>query len=113
MVEDAQLIVVAFGIAARIAKGVIKNARTAGLKVGMLRPITLWPFPSRKVKQLAKKTKHFLVFEMNMGQMIEDVQLALEGKAEVSFYGRTGGVIPTPNEVLRMVSRLYYQKGLK
>jgi 2-oxoglutarate ferredoxin oxidoreductase subunit alpha len=113
LVEDAELVVVAFGIAARIAKGAIKNARTDGLKVGMLRPITLWPFPSAKVEELANGTKHFLVFEMNMGQMIEDVQLALAGKGEVSFYGRPGGVIPTPSEVFRVVSRLYYQKGLK
>ena len=113
MVEDAQLIVVAFGIAARIAKGAIKSARTEGMKVGMLRPITLWPFPLEKIREVSKRTKHFLVFEMNMGQMIEDVQLALEGAGEVSFYGRTGGVIPTPNEVLRVISRLYYQKGLK
>lgn len=113
LVEDAKLIVVAFGIAARIAKGAIKNARTNGMRVGMLRPITLWPFPSEKVKELVKRTRHFLVFEMNMGQMIEDVQLALEGKGEVSFYGRPGGVIPTPSEVLRAVSRLYHQKGLE
>ncbi len=113
MVDDAQLIIVAFGIAARIAKGAIKTARIEGLKVGLLKPITLWPFPSGEVKELAERIKHFLVFELNMGQMIEDVQLALEGGAEVSFYGRTGGVIPTPNEVFRVVSRLYYQKGLK
>ena len=113
MVDDARLIVVAFGIAARIARGAIKSARAEGLKVGLLRPVTLWPFPSEKVKGLAKKIKQFLVFELNMGQMVEDVQLALEGGAEVSFYGRTGGVIPTPNEVLRVLSRLYYQKGLK
>jgi len=113
MVDDAKLIVVAFGIAARIAKGAIKNAQANGLKVGMLRPITLWPFPSEKVQKLAKQTKHFLVFEMSMGQMIEDVQLALEGKGEVSFYGRPGGVIPTPSEVFRVISRLCYQKGLK
>jgi len=113
MVEDAQLIVVAFGIAARIAKGAIKSARIEGMKVGMLRPITLWPFPAEKVREVANRTNYFLVFEMNMGQMIEDVQLALEGAGEVSFYGRTGGVIPTPNEVLRVISRLYYQKGLK
>jgi 2-oxoglutarate ferredoxin oxidoreductase subunit alpha len=79
----------------------------------MLRPITLWPFPSEKVQELAKRTKHFLVFEMNMGQMIEDVQLALAGKGEIHFHGRPGGVIPTPSEVFRIVSRLYYQKGLK
>ena len=112
-VEDAELIVVAFGIAARIAKGAIKTVRANGLKVGMLRPITLWPFPSERIQQLAKKTKHFLVFEMNMGQMMEDVQLALEGSGEVSFYGRPGGVIPTPIEVSRVISRHYYQKGLK
>jgi 2-oxoglutarate ferredoxin oxidoreductase subunit alpha len=113
MVDDAKLIVVAFGIAARIAKGAVKNAQANGLKVGMLRPTTLWPFPSEKVKELAKQTKHFLVFEMSMGQMVEDVQLALEGKGEVSFYGRPGGVIPTPSEVFRVISRLCYQKGLK
>ncbi|MFC1860994.1 3-methyl-2-oxobutanoate dehydrogenase subunit VorB [Chloroflexota bacterium] len=113
MVEDAELIVVAFGIAARIAKGAIKTARSEGLKVGMLRPITLWPFPAEIVQELATMIKTFLVFEMNMGQMLEDVQLALEGKGEVSFYGRPGGVIPTPSEVLRVISRLYYQKGLK
>jgi 2-oxoglutarate ferredoxin oxidoreductase subunit alpha len=113
MIEDAKLVVVAFGIAARIGKGAVKTARANGLKVGLLRPITLWPFPSEKVQELAKKIKQFLVLEMNMGQMIEDVQLALEGKGEVSFYGRTGGVIPTPNEVFRVISRLCYQKGLK
>jgi len=112
MAEDARLIVVAFGIAARIAKGAIKNARADGMKVGMLRPITLWPFPSEKLQQLAKRTKHFLVFEMNMGQMLEDVQLALGDKAEIAFHGRPGGVISTPTEILRVIARLYYQKGL-
>ena len=112
LAEDARLIVVAFGISARIATGAIKNARGDGLKVGMLRPTTLWPFPSEKIQEFAKRTKQFLVFEMNMGQMIEDVKLALEGKGEVSFYGRPGGVIPTPSEVYRVISRLYYQKGL-
>jgi 2-oxoglutarate ferredoxin oxidoreductase subunit alpha len=113
LTEDAELIVVAFGTAARIAKGAIRTVRASGLKVGLLRPITLWPFPSEAVKELAKKVKYFLVFEMNMGQMIEDVQLALEGRGEISFYGRPGGVIPTPSEVARVISRLYYQKGLK
>jgi 2-oxoglutarate ferredoxin oxidoreductase subunit alpha len=113
LTEDAELVVVAFGIAARIAKGAIRTVRASGLKVGLLRPITLWPFPNEAVKELAKKIKYYLVFEMNMGQMIEDVQLALEGQGEVSFYGRPGGVIPTPSEVSRVISRLYYQKGLK
>ena len=113
MIEDAKLVVVAFGIAARIARGAIKNARKEGLKVGMIRPITLWPFPSDKIKELAKKKKQFLVVEMNMGQMVDDVRLALEGAGEVSFYGRTGGVIPTPSEIQRVIARIYQQKGLK
>jgi 2-oxoglutarate ferredoxin oxidoreductase subunit alpha len=113
LTEDAELVVVAFGIAARIAKGAIKTVRASGQKVGLLRPITLWPFPNEAIRELAKTVKHYLVFEMNMGQMIEDVQLALEGKGEVSFYGRPGGVVPTPDEVSRVISRLYYQKGLK
>jgi 2-oxoglutarate ferredoxin oxidoreductase subunit alpha len=113
LLDDAGLIVVAFGIAARIARGAVKTARAEGLKVGLLRPVTLWPFPAEKIRELASKTKQFLVFEMNMGQMLEDVQLAVADKAEVSFYGRPGGVIPTPSEVARVVSRLYYQRGLK
>jgi 2-oxoglutarate ferredoxin oxidoreductase subunit alpha len=113
LIEDAELVVVAFGIAARIAKGAINTARTDGLKVGMIRPVTLWPFPSEKLLELSGRVKNFLVVELNMGQMLEDVQLALGDKAEVFFYGRPGGVIPTPSEVARVISRLYYQKGLK
>jgi len=113
MTEDARLIVVAFGIAARIARGAIKNLRAEGLKVGLVRPVTLWPFPDEPLKELAKTIKQYLVFEMNMGQMVEDVQLALSGQGEVAFYGRPGGVIPNPSEVSRVISRLYYQKGLK
>ena len=112
-VDDAELVVVAFGIAARIAKGAVKTARMDGQKVGLFRPITLWPFPDDRLAAISKKIKYFLVFEMNMGQMIEDVKLALNGKGEVFFHGRPGGVIPTPSEVVRVVSRLYYQKGLK
>jgi len=111
-VEDAKLIITAFGIGARIAKGAIRQARADGLKVGMFRPITLWPFPQQQLKELAKNTRYFLDFEMNMGQMIDDVRLSLEGRGDVSFYGRPGGVIPTPTEVLRVISRIYYQKGL-
>jgi 2-oxoglutarate ferredoxin oxidoreductase subunit alpha len=112
MVEDAEMIVTAFGIAARIAKGAIKSVRAKGLKVGLLRPITLWPFPFQQVRAVAEKTKHFLVFEMNMGQMIEDVKLALNGEGSTFFYGRPGGVIPSPSEVARVITRHYYQKGL-
>jgi 2-oxoglutarate ferredoxin oxidoreductase subunit alpha len=113
LVDDAELIVVAYGIAARIARGAIKNARANGLKVGLARPITLWPFPSGRIRELADTAKCFLVFEMNMGQMLEDVQLALKGQGEIFFYGRPGGVIPTPSEVLRVISRHCYQRGLK
>jgi 2-oxoglutarate ferredoxin oxidoreductase subunit alpha len=110
--EDAKMVVVAFGIAARIAKGAIKRIREEGLKVGLLRPISLWPFPYRAIKELTKKIRHFFVFEMNMGQMVEDVRLALEGSGEVHFYGRPGGVIPTPLEIARVISSQYYQKKL-
>jgi 2-oxoglutarate/2-oxoacid ferredoxin oxidoreductase subunit alpha len=112
LTEDASLIITAFGAGARIAKGAIRQARAMGMKVGMFRPITLWPFPQEQLKELAKRTRYFLDFEMNMGQMIDDVKLSLEGNGEVSFYGRPGGVIPTPTEVLRVISRIYYQKGL-
>jgi len=111
-VEDAKMIVVAFGIAARIAKGAIKRIREEGLKVGLIRPISLWPFPSKAIKELTKKVRHFFVFEMNMGQMVEDVRLALEGSGEVHFYGRPGGVISTPLEIARVISSQYYQKKL-
>jgi 2-oxoglutarate ferredoxin oxidoreductase subunit alpha len=83
-----------------------------GMKVGMFRPVTLWPFPKDQLKELSKNTKYFLDFEMNMGQMIDDVKLALEGEGDVTFYGRPGGVIPTSTEVMRVITRLYYQKGL-
>jgi 2-oxoglutarate ferredoxin oxidoreductase subunit alpha len=111
-IDDAKLIITAFGIGARIAKGAIKLARAAGMKVGMFRPITLWPFPRNEVKALLKQSQVFLDFEMNMGQMIDDIKLSLEGQGEVIFYGRTGGVLATPSEVLRIISRIYYQKGL-
>ena len=110
--DDAKMIVVAFGIAARIAKGAIKRVREEGLKVGLFRPISLWPFPSKAIKDLTKRAKHFFVFEMNMGQMVEDVKLAVEGSGEVHFYGRPGGVILTPLEISRVISSYYNQRRL-
>ena len=107
------MVVVAFGIAARVAKGAIKRTREEGLKVGLLRPITLWPFPHKAIKDVAQKVGHFLVYEMNTGQMVEDVRLALGGKGEVSFYGRPGGAVITPLEMSRVIASRYYQKGLK
>jgi 2-oxoglutarate/2-oxoacid ferredoxin oxidoreductase subunit alpha len=104
MVEDAKILIVAYGTAARIAKGAIKRIREAGIAVGMIRPITLWPFPSTIIQDCAKRVENFLVFEMSTGQMIEDVRLALEGAAKVEFYGRPGGVIPTPAELAKVVA---------
>jgi 2-oxoglutarate ferredoxin oxidoreductase subunit alpha len=112
LTEDAKMIVVAFGIAARIAKGAIKRIREQGLKVGLIRPISLWPFPNEIFKEFTKKVKHFLVFEMNMGQMVEDVRLAIEGSGEVLFYGRPGGIVPTPLEISRIISSKYHQSRL-
>jgi 2-oxoglutarate ferredoxin oxidoreductase subunit alpha len=110
--DDAKMLVIAFGTAARIAKGGIKRVREEGLKVGLFRPISLWPFPFKAIKELSKKVKHFIVFEMNMGQMVEDVKLSLEGSSEIHFYGRPGGIIPTPLEIARVISSQYYQKRL-
>ncbi len=108
MMEDADFVVVAYGTTARIAKGAIKRARKDGLKVGMVRPITLFPFPDKILQKVARQVKHFLVFEMSTGQMVEDVKMALDGlQTELSFHGRPGGVIPTPIEFSRVIHRYY------
>lgn len=105
--EAAQLVIVAFGSAARIAKSAIRIANASGLQVGLIRPITLWPFPSRPISQLAERGTQFLTIELNMGQMLEDVKLAAGGKSAVHFYGRPGGEIPTPEEILDQLKRFY------
>jgi 2-oxoglutarate ferredoxin oxidoreductase subunit alpha len=108
MMDDAEFVVVAYGTTARIAKGAIKRARKDGLKVGLLRPITLFPFPEKILQELSRRLRHFLVFEMSAGQMVEDVRLALENcDAEINFHGRPGGVIPTPVEFSRVIHRYY------
>jgi 2-oxoglutarate/2-oxoacid ferredoxin oxidoreductase subunit alpha len=112
LIDDAKLIVIAYGTAARIAKGAVNRARAEGLKVGLIRPITLWPFPEAAIRSAAKKTKVFLTFEMSTGQMVDDVRLALEGAAECEFYGRPGGVVPLPQEVARIIERIWLQKEL-
>lgn len=109
LLDDAEMVVVAYGTSARIAKGAIKRLRQEGQKVGMIRPVTLWPFPSQIIKETAQTIRDFFVFEMSTGQLVEDVRLALEGKGQIHFYGRPGGVIPTPVELFRIVSRHYYQ----
>ncbi|MBW1678970.1 MAG: 3-methyl-2-oxobutanoate dehydrogenase subunit VorB [Deltaproteobacteria bacterium] len=107
--DDAKLAIVAYGTAARIAKGAVKNARKQGLKVGLFRPQTLWPFPVKEIREVAWSVKHFLVFEMSCGQMIEDVQLSLQGKSNISFYGRPGGVVITPSDLITHIQREYHK----
>jgi 2-oxoglutarate ferredoxin oxidoreductase subunit alpha len=109
MVEDAQIVIVAFGMSSRVAKASIFLAREKGLKVGLLRPITLWPFPSEAIHRLVKKSevKAFIDVEMNFGQMIQDVQLAVNGKKDVHFYGRTGGMLPDETELLDKIMEVY------
>ena len=98
--EDADYVIVAFGSAARIAQKAIEIARSEGIKVGLLRPITLWPFPSKAVSEIAKGKKGLLVAEINAGQMVEDVRLAVNGSIPVEHYGRLGGIVPEPNEIV-------------
>ena len=103
MMDDAEICVVAFGIASRIAKNAVAEARKAGVKVGLIRPITLWPFPAKALRAAADKVKSFISVELSMGQMIEDVKLATESKRPVALCNRTGGMIPTPEEVLSAI----------
>jgi len=105
-IKDSEIILVAYGSAARIAKGAVEMARTKGIKAGMIRPITLWPFPEKLIEEACGTAKKFLVVEMNAGQMVEDVRLAINGKAKVDFYGRMGGGIPTEEEILSKIEAL-------
>jgi 2-oxoglutarate/2-oxoacid ferredoxin oxidoreductase subunit alpha len=104
--EDAEVVLVAFGLTARICQKVVELGREKGIKIGLLRPITLYPYPSAIIKELAKKINFFLTVEMNAGQMVEDVALAVNGKCPVHFKGRMGGMIPTPEEILLEVETL-------
>jgi len=104
--EDADVIVVAYGASSRVVRSAVNKAREEGLKVGLVRPITLWPFPTDAIQRAAAQAKQLLVVEMSMGQMVDDVRLACECKVPVHFYGRTGGIIPTPKEVLGEIKKL-------
>ena len=98
--DDAEYIIVAFGSAARIAQKAIELARAEGIKVGLFRPITLWPFPKNEIRQLACGKKGILVAEINAGQMVDDVRLAINGEERVEYFGRLGGIVPEPNEIV-------------
>ena len=102
-VDDAEFLITSFGLSARISMKVIDLAREQGIKLGMFRPITLWPYPYKRLNELSDKIKAILDFELNAGQMVEDVRLAVEGKTPVYFYGEMGGIIPSPDSVLEKI----------
>ena len=111
MTEDAEYVVVAFGASARVAHSAVVAAREEGIKAGLLRPVTLWPFPTKAIEETIPTAKAYLTVEMNMGQMVDDVRLVVNGRRPVSFFGRTGGVIPTPAEVLDQLRQLSGKAG--
>ncbi len=112
MMDDAEICVTAFGIAARVAKNAINAARKEGIKVGLIRPITLWPFPKDVYKKAADKVDCFISVELSMGQMVEDVKLATECKKPVLLCNRVGGMIPSPEQVLEFI-KANYKGGTK
>ncbi len=105
LVEDADVVVAAFGIAARVARSAVNEARKQGIKVGMIRPITLWPFPKAPFEKAVQHAKAFVSVELSMGQMIEDVRLATECKVPVTLCNRAGGMIPSPEQVLESIKQ--------
>lgn len=106
MMDDAEICIVAFGIAARVSQNAVTEARKMGIKAGMIRPITLWPFPKKPLLKVAEKVRAFVSVELSMGQMIEDVKLATECKKPVVLCNRVGGMIPTPEQVLDTIVKL-------
>ncbi len=103
--EDADYLIIAFGSMARICQKTIEMARAEGLKIGLLRPITLWPFPTDIISSYADKVKGMISVELNAGQMVEDVRLAVNGRVKVEHFGRLGGIVPTPDEVLDAIKQ--------
>lgn len=101
--DDAEIILIAYGTSARIAAAAMNKVRSEGIKAGIIRPITLWPFPEEVIAKASSRIKGFLVIEMSTGQMVEDVRLAVSGKCPVHFYGRTGGSVPTVEEISRKI----------
>lgn len=106
MTEDADILIVAFGSASRLAQKAIELCRQEGLRVGMLRPITLWPFPTEAIRETSTRVKAILSLEINAGQMVEDIRLAVEGRCPVHHYGRMGGIVPTPEEIVEQIKSI-------
>jgi 2-oxoglutarate/2-oxoacid ferredoxin oxidoreductase subunit alpha len=104
--DDADVVIVAYGTTSRIARSAIEKCRRLGLRAGLLRPITLYPFPFAAFEQVIARPQGFLVVEMSMGQMLDDVKIAVAGRKPVAFYGRTGGIVPTPEEIVKQVRAL-------
>ncbi|WP_416197443.1 MAG: Ketoisovalerate oxidoreductase subunit VorB [Sporanaerobacter sp.] len=106
-VEDADVVIASYGTTSRIAKTAIAQLEKEGYKVGLIRPISLWPYPYDEFKKISDKCKGILTVEMNTGQMVDDVKIAVNGKFPVYFYGRTGGMVPTPKEIVDKVKEIY------
>ncbi|MFW6221986.1 MAG: transketolase C-terminal domain-containing protein, partial [Bacteroidota bacterium] len=105
--EDAEYLLVAFGSVSRICQRAVEDARKKGIKAGLIRPVTLFPFPEKRIAELAKNIKGILTVEMNAGQMAEDVRLAVNGKTNVQFYGRMGGMIPQPDDIVNNIQEKF------
>ena len=106
LTEDADITIVAYGASARVSRSAVDMAREQGIKAGLIRPITLWPYPVDVIEKNVEKPRDFLCVEMSMGQMVDDVRLAVNGRKPVHFCGRTGGIIPTPVEVLEKIKEI-------
>ncbi len=104
--DDAEFVIIAYGTCARVCDAAVRIARAKGQKVGLLRPITLWPFPNKIMSEMSKRIKDFLVVEMNMGQMIDDVKLATDCRSKIHFHGRPGGGVPTPPEIYEKIKTI-------
>jgi 2-oxoglutarate ferredoxin oxidoreductase subunit alpha len=105
--ENADIIIVAYGTVARIAKSVIEKAKEEGFNVGLLRPITLWPFPQEAFEKVINRANAFLTVEMSSGQMLEDVKLSVNGRKPVYFHGRMGGMVPERDDILKIIRDIY------
>jgi pyruvate/2-oxoacid:ferredoxin oxidoreductase alpha subunit len=110
LLDDAKFVIVAYGIVSRMVRSAVERLRNDGLKVGMIRPITLFPFPKKQIKDLADRGAAFLVTEMSNGQLIDDVRLSTEMKVPVSFYNRMGGNVPSTEELVEQI-KIHYQKS--
>ena len=104
--DDAEIVVIGFGTAGRVALSAVRSARQSGIPVGLLRPVTLSPFPTEAVAEVARTARAVLVVEMNTGQMLDDVRLSIAGKVPVEFYGRPGGTVPFPDEIIEEIERM-------